>query len=250
MENRTNDYLREETAGRKAALLDLLLTLPEAAGETPYGFFASLGQSADGADGADDRDSRDFRDNRDLRDGTGKAGTGTEAPELESEEYYSSLTGVTSDDSDHSDNPDNSDSSDNADHSDSSDVSDRSELPAAFRAAIAANLERLGGFRAGRRVPDGDWERAFGLLMEAAGAMARGSVGEELLETLLKGVTYDRAVAVADREGEVRGRNALIVERLRRAEVSDGVPALQGSRGGSDTSKRSRSIFDLASEAR
>lgn len=239
MENRTNNYLREETSGRKAALLDLLLTLPEAAGETPYGFFASLGQSADGAD---DRDNRDLRDNRD--------GAGEEAPEPESEEYYSSLTDVTSDDSDHSDNSDNSDNSDDSDHSDDSEHSEHSELPPAFRAAIAANLERLGGFRAGRRVPDGDWERAFGLLMEAAGAMARGCVGEELLEALLKAVTYDRAVAVADREGEVRGRNALIVERLRRSEVSDGVPALQSSRGGSDTSKRSRSIFDLASEAR
>lgn len=227
MENKTNDYLRDETAVRKAALLDLLLTLPEAAGETPFGFYASLGQSAD--DGAGDRDNRDSQE---IMDGAVEAGAGDETPEAESEEYHSSVVGVSSDNSDDSDN------------------SDRSELPSAFRAAIAANLERLGGFRAGRRVADGDWERAFGLLTEAAGAMARGCVGEELLEALLKAVTYDRAVAAADREGEVRGRNALIVERLRRAEVSDGVPALQSSRGGSDTAKRSRSIFDLASEAR
>lgn len=249
MENRTNDYLREETVRRKAALLDLLLTLPEAAGETPYGFFASLGDSADGADGADDRDSAGKADTRAEE----KYDAEAETTEPESEEHYSSFVGVSSDNSDDSDDSDDSNRSDNSNSSDDSDCpddSDRSGLPAAFRAAIAANLERLGGFRAGRRVPDGDWERAFGLLMEAAGAMARGSVGEELLEALLKAVTYDRAVAVADREGEVRGRNALIVERLRRAEVSDGVPALQSSRGGSDTGKRSRSIFDLASEAR
>lgn len=236
MENKNSNYLREETSGRKAALLDLLLTLPEAAGETPYGFFASLGESADGAGDRDNGDSRD--------------GAGEEAPEPESEEYYSSFVGVSCDKSDDSDDSDDSDRSDDSDDSDRSEHSDDSELPPAFRAAIAANLERLGGFRAGRRVPDSDWERAFGLLMEAAGAMARGCVGEELLESLLKAVTYDRAVAVADREGEVRGRNALIVERLRRAEVSDGVPALQSSRGGSGTEKRSRSIFDLASEAR
>lgn len=247
MENKNSNYLREETSGRKAALLDLLLTLPEAAGETPYGFFASLGESADGAGD---------RDNGDSRDGAGEDGAGAEAPEPESEEYYSSFIGVSCDKSDDSDDSDDSDRSDHSNYYDRSDDSDRSEhsddseLPPAFRAAIAANLERLGGFRAGRRVPDGDWERAFGLLMEAAGAMARGCVGEELLESLLKAVTYDRAVAVADREGEVRGRNALIVERLRRAEVSDGVPALQSARGGGAASKRSRSIFDLASEAR
>ena len=51
-------------------------------------------------------------------------------------------------------------------------------------------------------------------------------------------------------EGEIKGRNARIEEQLLSPVKSDGLPSLQGARGGSASPRRSQSIFDLAGEAR
>lgn len=55
-------------------------------------------------------------------------------------------------------------------------------------------------------------------------------------------INHDDDVATAAREGEVRGRNTRIEERLRRGQRGDGTASLDGKNGGQS---KSRDMPDL-----
>lgn len=61
----------------------------------------------------------------------------------------------------------------------------------------------------------------------------RGIFSPQTLDMVRKAISHDRDVSAASEEGEIRGRNAKIEERLRRPAKGDGTPALGGGNGGS-----------------
>lgn len=70
------------------------------------------------------------------------------------------------------------------------------------------------------------------------GIVRDGIVGKftrESLDMALKAIRHDSDVETADREGEIRGRNAKIEERLRRNGRSDGTANLGGRNTGGNT---------------
>lgn len=79
-------------------------------------------------------------------------------------------------------------------------------------------------------------DEAVDALMNTVSAIARdyisGKVTEETLAMVSNAINHDNDVQAASQEGEVRGRNAKIDERLRKAGKSDGTPALDGKNGG------------------
>lgn len=80
-------------------------------------------------------------------------------------------------------------------------------------------------------------------------SMKRGDFNETIFEMIAKASDYERAVATASEEGEIRGRNTTI-DNLYRAEEcdDDGVPH-PGAGAANGSPKRSPSIFDLARTA-
>lgn len=123
-------------------------------------------------------------------------------------------------------------------------------LPEEFASHLGDSLKCLEGFRTGRKPSAEDWDTVFSLLFSIVGDAANGVITPATTETLLRAVSYDRAVGIAMHEGEIKGRNARIEEQLLSPVKSDGLPSLQGARGGSASPRRSQSIFDLAGEAR
>ena len=123
-------------------------------------------------------------------------------------------------------------------------------LPEEFTSHLGDSLKCLEGFRTGRKPSAEDWDTVFSLLFSIVGDAANGVITPATAETLLRAVSYDRAVGIAMHEGEIKGRNARIEEQLLSPVKSDGLPSLQGARGGSASPRRSQSIFDLAGEAR
>lgn len=123
-------------------------------------------------------------------------------------------------------------------------------LPEEFASHLGDSLKCLEGFRTGRKPSAEDWDTVFSLLFSIVGDAANGVITPATAETLLRAVSYDRAVGIAMHEGEIKGRNARIEEQLLSPVKSDGLPSLQGARGGSASPRRSQSIFDLAGEAR
>ena len=65
----------------------------------------------------------------------------------------------------------------------------------------------------------------------------------------VKALNHDTDVAMASEEGEIAGRNAKIVEKLRKAERGDGTAPLDGKNSTSIGQRRQKSMFDWANEA-
>ena len=80
---------------------------------------------------------------------------------------------------------------------------------------------------------DDDIDNAMDLLL---GIMKDGLIGKfspESINIALKALNHDSDVALANREGEVRGRNQKIEEKLRKGSRNDGTANLAGKNSGS-----------------
>ena len=78
-----------------------------------------------------------------------------------------------------------------------------------------------------------------------------GKFTAETIGMAMKALNYDTAVEEANHEGEVRGKNTKIEEKLRKRQKGDGIPNLNSGKGSGTTTKRSnRGIFGLAEEAK
>ncbi|MDE6410058.1 MAG: hypothetical protein K2K81_07440 [Muribaculaceae bacterium] len=75
-----------------------------------------------------------------------------------------------------------------------------------------------------------------------------GKLTSETITLIANAINHDADVANAQEEGEVAGRNAKIVEKMRNSKKGDGIQNLNGRNGTPGTEKR-KSIFDLAREA-
>lgn len=77
-----------------------------------------------------------------------------------------------------------------------------------------------------------------------------GKFSPASIEMARRALKHDEDVATAAYEGEVRGRNAKIEEKLRKATGGDGTARLNGSSSMPVNRSRTVSIFDIANEAR
>lgn len=121
-------------------------------------------------------------------------------------------------------------SSAGSDESDETDESDEAETPAERAVAI---------------VPDETRADVRAMLAEIAGELESGEISEATLTLLLRGIDYEKDLAHAAEEGEIRGRNETIREDMLMEEESDGLPH-PGTGHGAISGHRPGNIFDLA----
>ena len=122
------------------------------------------------------------------------------------------------------------DSSAGSDESDETDESDEAETPDERAVAI---------------VPDETRADVRAMLAEIAGELESGEISEATLTLLLRGIDYEKDLAHAAEEGEIRGRNETIREDMLMEEESDGLPH-PGTGHGAISGHRPGNIFDLA----
>ena len=122
------------------------------------------------------------------------------------------------------------DSSAGSDESDETDESDEAETPAERAVAI---------------VPDETRADVRAMLAEIAGELESGEISEATLTLLLRGIDYEKDLAHAAEEGEIRGRNETIREDMLMEEESDALPH-PGTGHGAISGHRPGNIFDLA----
>ena len=106
----------------------------------------------------------------------------------------------------------------------------------------------LRGYGSGKGMSDATLDQAMRMIFEIGEGCRNGNLNLGMATTVLKGLTHEQVLAQKEAEAEIRGRNAQISIKLRRATESDGVPAL-----GSGISRRpqaERGIFSLAEGAR
>ena len=101
-----------------------------------------------------------------------------------------------------------------------------------YKKNITATLETLEAVQKQDGLSDEDLDKAMDFLL---GIMRDGLLGKfsaESVRMAVKALRHDNDVEDASREGEVRGRNARIEEKLRKTGKTDGTANLAGSNGG------------------
>ena len=114
--------------------------------------------------------------------------------------------------------------------------------------SIATFLAGVNGFARGSGTPKEDIDEALRMLFSIIGGYRSGKLELETLETMLKGMSYDRRLAEEIAAAEERGRSAASEKKQRAKEGSDGIPNL-GNRTAKNESRK-RGIFSLAAAAK
>lgn len=123
------------------------------------------------------------------------------------------------------------------------------DLEEEYTRNLDESIDALLAFQQERGYSDDEIDEAVETLMQIAADSLRGKFTPENVELAMKAVSYDDDIADADAQGEVRGRNARITERLKKQQSADTVPALSGANNTTGPQAPS-SMFDLADTAR
>ena len=129
-------------------------------------------------------------------------------------------------------------------------VAKEKEYEDAYNKNIEETKKNIDIVQSREGLSDDDIDNAMEFLI---GVMTDGILGKFSVETIsmaIKAIKHDDDVALADREGEVRGRNEKIIEKIKRSEQGDGITNLSGAGAPVPMEKKKKSIFDLAREAK
>ncbi len=129
-------------------------------------------------------------------------------------------------------------------------VAKEKELEEEYRKNLDASLKNLDMFQKEHGLTDEQTDKVMETLV---GIVRDGIVGKFTPESIgmaLNAINHDADINNARAEGEVAGRNAKIDEKLRKPQSGDGQPNLAGSNNAPTRKNISRSMFDLADEAR
>jgi hypothetical protein len=105
-----------------------------------------------------------------------------------------------------------------------------------YQKNIAATLDSINAMQQEEGLDDDEIDNAMSFLMGIIKDGIMGKFTTESISMALKALNHDDDVAIADREGEVRGRNAKIEERLRKGKQTDGTANL-GSKHNNSTAR-------------
>lgn len=124
-------------------------------------------------------------------------------------------------------------------------VAKAKELEEQYQQNLAASQETIQQLQEQNSLTDEQVDEALLMLVHNAADIVMGKFTPEALDMAMKAINHDQDVAMAEREGEVRGKNTKAEERLRKPK-GDGMPALNGKNGGGgrQTPKRSYGALD------
>lgn len=127
-------------------------------------------------------------------------------------------------------------------------IAKESEFEEQYQQNISVTLSTLEQMQQEDGLSDDEIDQAMEFLI---GIMKDGLLGKfqrESIQMAIKAIKHDSDVEVANREGEVRGRNSKIEEKLRKGGKNDGTANLAGKNGGG--SGGARQMPDLGAISR
>lgn len=127
-------------------------------------------------------------------------------------------------------------------------VAKEDELQKEYDANLSNSLSVIDQVQQERGLSDDEIDQALDTLIRLSNDVMMAKFTPEAIDMALKAISYDTAVADAAYEGEVRGRNAKIDEKLRQRSAGDGTAVLDGKNTVA-RSQTKRSIFDEARDA-
>lgn len=128
-------------------------------------------------------------------------------------------------------------------------VAKSKQLDEEYEKNMEVSLETLRQFQEERGMSDEQIDAVADAMLTVVKDGVMGKFSRETLEMFVNAINHDSDVANASEEGRVAGRNAKIVEGLRKQNKGDGTSPLNGKNGNAGSGQKSQSIFDLANEA-
>lgn len=130
-------------------------------------------------------------------------------------------------------------------------VAKSKQLDQEYEQNLEVTLDTLRQFQEERGMSDEQIDELMSLLLGIVGDGVMGKFSAATLDMAYKAMNHDADVAAAGEEGEVAGRNARIVENLRKSAKGDGTMPLAGKNGqGVEQPQQRMSVFDLARQAK
>lgn len=111
-------------------------------------------------------------------------------------------------------------------------VAQEKDLEDQYEKNLEESLTLLEQVQKDRNLSDDDMEKVIAQLRDDANDVLMGRFTQDAIDRVLKALNYDQDVEAAGYEGEVRGKNKKIDEKLRKRNQGDGLARIQGSTGG------------------
>ena len=129
-------------------------------------------------------------------------------------------------------------------------VAKEKELDQQYQQNLQESLQLIEQYQQQNGLTDEQVDSAMQYLIQIVSDGVLGKFTGESIDMAMKAINHDGDVETAGYEGEVRGRNAKIDERLRRRQQGDGMPQLDGRNAGASGRRENQNIFELAEQAR
>ena len=127
-------------------------------------------------------------------------------------------------------------------------VSKSKELEEEYSKNLEVSLEELSKFQEDNNLTDEELDNVSEFIMTIITDGINGKITRDTMDMALKALNHDTDIAEASHEAEVRGKNAKIIEKLRK--TGDGMAAMGGQNGIPEKPKRRPSIFSDAEMAK
>lgn len=111
-------------------------------------------------------------------------------------------------------------------------VAKEKELEETYRQNLDASLTDLAAWQEENGLSDDEVDEAMEFLQSVITDGIMGKFSRESMDMARKAINHDADVADADYEGEVRGKNTRVEEKLRKRSKGDGTSSLDGATGG------------------
>lgn len=129
-------------------------------------------------------------------------------------------------------------------------VAKEKELDEQYQQNLTESLAMLDTLQEENGLTDEQVDEAVNFLLGIIRDGILGKFSRETVEMAMKAINHDEDVANAEMEGEVRGKNTKIDEKLRKRQQGDGMAQLDGKNNGVQPQRnRKMNIFDYAEAA-
>lgn len=129
-------------------------------------------------------------------------------------------------------------------------VAKNDEYEAQYEKNLPESLRAIERWSGEQGIGDDAIDEAISALSKICGDFILGKIEPDTVKMMINALNHDADVANAQEEGEVAGRNARIVEKMRNSRKGDGIQNLNGRNGTpAPVNGKAKSVFDLAREA-
>ncbi len=128
-------------------------------------------------------------------------------------------------------------------------VNKNKQLEKEYKENLQQSLQQMDDAQQQYGWSDEQIDSAFQNLFQIVNDAVMGKFTPETIQLMMNAQNYEKDLANAQQEGEVRGRNAKIEEKLRKQKSGDGTVHLDGKNGNESRKPSQQSMFALAAQA-